>query len=372
MRRTAQGRVASDSRYTAAIVLLALRFVTLLAAAAAAPAQPATTATPLPRAAVSFSGPAMGSRYGVRVVMSPGDEAANERIRAAIARELALADRLFSPWSAESEISRLGAHAGAAPFPVSPETLQALELAQRASELTAGAFDATVAPLVAAWGFGPAGGPRAVPDAEALAAARARVGSRLLQLDRKRSSVTKSRPDVACDVSALAGGWAADRIAVAVLALGHRDVQVDVGGEVAARGRRADGGRWRDAVEWPDQSRERALVIELEDAAIATSGDYRKAWKDAEGRRRSHILDPRTGEPIAHDLASVSVVDRDGAWADALATALLVLGPQAGRALAVREGLAARFVQRQPDGSYAEWSTKKFLALGVAAPATRE
>jgi thiamine biosynthesis lipoprotein len=205
-----------------------------------------------------------------------------------------------------------------------------------------------------------------VPDAEALAAARARVGYRLLQLDRRRSSVTKSRPDVACDVSALAGGWAADRIAVAVLALGHQGVLVDVGGEVAARGRRADGGRWRVAVEWPDQRRERALVVELEDAAIATSGDYRKVWKDAEGRRRSHILDPRTGEPIAHELASVSVVDRDGAWADALATALLVLGPQAGRALAVRERLAARFVQRQGDGSFAEWSTKEFLALAAA------
>jgi thiamine biosynthesis lipoprotein len=309
----------------------------------------------------------MGSRYGVRVVMRPGDEPANERIRAAIDRELALADRLFSGWSATSEISRLNGHATTAPFAVSPETLQALELARRASELSGGAFDVTVAPLVEAWGFGPSPGPRVAPAPEALAALRARVDYRLLQLDRKRSSVTKARPDVACDVSAHAGGWAADRIAGALVALGHKDVLVDVGGEVAARGRRADGGRWRVAVEWPDQARGRALVIELEDAAVATSGDYRKAWTDAQGRRLSHILDPRTGRPIAHDLASVTVVDRDGAWADALATALLVLGPQEGRALALRERLAARFVQRQKDGSFAEWSTPGFLVLGGAA-----
>ncbi|HKZ33303.1 MAG TPA: FAD:protein FMN transferase [Vicinamibacteria bacterium] len=289
--------------------LLAL---TLAATAAGGQAPPAATSPP--RAAVSFSGPAMGGRYGVRVVMRPGDEAANERIRAAIARELALADRLFLGGSATSEISRLSAHATAAAFPVSRETLQALELARRASELTGGAFD----------------------------------GCRLLQLDRKRSSVTKARPDVACDVSGLAGGWAADRIAGALVALGHRDVLVDLGGQVAARGRRADGGRWRVAVEWPDRSRERALVLELEDAAVATSGDG--------------VLDPRTGRPIAHDLASVSVVDRDAAWAEALATALLVLGPQEGRALAARERLAARFVQRQPDGSFAEWSTTGFAA----------
>jgi thiamine biosynthesis lipoprotein len=322
------------------------QLLSLALAAAAAGGQPPPAPTSPPRAAVSFSGPAMGGRYGVRVVMRPGDEAANERIRAAIARELALADRLFSSGSATSEISRLNAHASAAAFPVSRETLQALELARRASELSGGGFDVTVAPFVAAWGFGSEGGPRAVPDAEALAALGARVGYRLLQLDRKRSSVTKARPDVACDASGFVGGWAADRIAGALVALGHPDVLVDLGGEVAARGRRADGGRWRVAVEWPDRSRERALVLELEDAAIATSGD--------------RILDPRTGRPIAHDLASVSVVDRDAAWANALATALLVLGPQEGRTLAARERLAARFVQRQPDGSFAEWSTAGF------------
>ncbi|HSD67719.1 MAG TPA: FAD:protein FMN transferase [Vicinamibacteria bacterium] len=339
-------------------VLRALATAVLAAAPSGVHPQAAT-----PRTAVVFSGPAMGSRYTVRVVMPPGDEAASERVRTAVAGELARVDRLFSGWSPTSELSRLNAHASTEPFPVSAETVAALELARHVSELTGGAFDVTVAPLVEAWGFGPTKGPREVPSGRVLSALRARVGYRQLSLDAARRTVAKARPEVACDVSALAGGWAADRIAAAVVGLGHPDVVVDVGGEVVARGRRPDRGRWRVAIESPDRNRERSLVIELEDAAAATSGDYRQAWTDAQGRRRSHILDPRTGEPIAHGLASATVVDRDGARADALATALLVLGPDEGRSLAARQGLAARLVLRREDGTCVDWLTPSFEAL---------
>jgi thiamine biosynthesis lipoprotein len=179
--------------------------------------------------------------------------------------------------------------------------------------------------------------------------------------------VSKARPDVRCDVSGFGEGWTADRVAGALVALGHEDVLVDIGGDVAARGRRADGAPWRVAVEWPDGAREHTLVLELQDAGVTTSGDYRKTWTDAQGRRVSHLLDPRTGQPIGHELASVSVVHRDAAWADALDTALMVLGPEAGRALAVREHLAARFVVRQKDGGFAEWSTPEFEAVVAAS-----
>jgi thiamine biosynthesis lipoprotein len=339
---------------------------TSLVAATVAAGMPAAAQAPAPRAAVVFSGPTMGTRYTVRAVMAPGDEAANDRVRAAIDRELSLANRLFSLWDPASEVSRLNAHASTEPFPVSAETLAALELGRRASELTGGAFDVTVAPLVEAWGFGPTKKPPAVPAAEALVALRARVGYRQLSLDAARKMVAKARPDLACDVSALAGGWAADRVAQALVGLGYADVLADIGGEVSARGRRPDGSRWRVAVEAPQPGKV-AAVVEVENAAVATSGDYRNAWTDGQGRRRSHIIDPRTGEPIAHGLASVTVVHPDGAWADALATGLLVLGPEAGRALAARERLAARLVLRQADGNYAEWSTPAFEALVVPA-----
>jgi FAD:protein FMN transferase len=316
-----------------------------------------------PRSLVVFSGPTMGTRYIVKVAMAAGDETANERIRKAIARELDVANRLLSTWNGESEISRFNRHRSTEPFAVAPETLDVLGRAIHASEVTAGAFDVTVAPLVEAWGFGPGGRRPTPPSRELLRKLRARVGFRRLHLDSKGGTVTKLRPDVACELSALVPGWTADRVVAALAALGYAaDVIVDLGGEVAAHGRRADGDRWRVEVETPG-STATPPVLELEDAAVATSGDYRHVYTDAQGHLRSHLIDPRTGEPVAHGLASVTVVHREASWADALATGLLVLGPEAGPALARREHLAARFVARKAHGSYVATSTSQFDAL---------
>jgi thiamine biosynthesis lipoprotein len=308
----------------------------------------------------------MGTRYTVKVVMTPGDEVANERIRKAIARELDLADDLLSTWNPDSEISRFNRDHSTRPFAVAPPTLDVLERAVRASELTAGAFDVTVLPLVEAWGFGPEGRLPSPPSPEELRDLRARVGFRLLRLDPEASTVTKLRPDVACDLSALVPGWTADRIAAALAALGHSDVIVDLGGEVAARGRRTDGERWRVAVESPGAAAA-PPVLQLENVAVATSGDYRKVYTDAQGRRRSHLIDPRTGEPVTHGLASVTVVHREASWADALATGLLVMGPEEGPALARREHLAARFVVRRADGTCVATTTPEFDGLVLGA-----
>jgi thiamine biosynthesis lipoprotein len=326
------------------------------------PAALAAAVAGSPPSLVVFSGPTMGTRYTVKVVMRPGDEAEDERIREAITRELDLANDLLSTWNAESEISRFNRHHSTEPFAVAPETLDVLRRAIRVSELTAGAFDVTVDPLVEAWGFGPEGRRPEPPSPEELRELREHVGFRLLRLDPKERTVTKLRPDVACDLSALVPGWTADRIVAALAALGHSDVIVDLGGEVAARGRRADGERWRVAVASPG-STATTPVLELEDMAVATSGDYRNVYTDAQGRLRSHLIDPRTGKPVAHGLASVTVVHREASWADALATGLLVLGPEDGPALARREHLAARFVVRQADGTYAATATPQFAGL---------
>jgi len=329
----------------------------LLAPQAPAPEPPA-------REVVVFSGPAMGTRYSVRVVMPPNDAEAGRRVRGVIDRELGLVDRLFSKWNPASELSRFNALRSTEPFAVSAEMVDAVLTAKRAAEQTGGAFDPTVAPLVEAWGFGPAGRPAAPPSADTIAAARDRVGHALLSADRARLTIRKARPDAAIDLNGLAGGWLADRIASAIVALGYADVLVDGGGEISARGRRADGQHWRVAVESPAGARApRGRVIDLVEASVATSGDYRNFWTDEEGRRRSHVIDPRSGESIAHALASATVVHADGAWADALGTALVVLGPAEARAFATREQLAARLVERRADGSWIEWSTPSFQAL---------
>lgn len=320
------------------------------------------------RTVVVFTGPTMGTRYTVRVVTPPLGEDGRESIRVAIEDQLDLANRLLSTWDPTSEISRLNSHHSTEPFAVSPETMDLLRIARKVTRLSEGAFDITVGPLVDAWGFGPSGHPERPPSAETLAELRARVGSDLLVLDSKHGSVSKARPDVACDLSAVAPGWAADRIAAALEALGHRDFIVDIGGEVVTRGRRADGARWRVAVESPGREADHLLVLALEDAAVATSGDYRNFYVDEAGRRRSHLIDPRTGEPVAHELTSVTVVHPEGAWADALATAMLVMGPEPAWMLATRERLPVRLVARVEGGTYSAASTPWFEELVWTGP----
>jgi thiamine biosynthesis lipoprotein len=312
-----------------------------------------------PRAAVVFSGPALDSRYTARVVMSPGDEAGQESVREAIASQLALFDRLLSRGNPTSDISRLNAHRSTEPLAVAASTLEVLALARRVSELTDGAFDITAGPLVDVWGPFPvaADGRGASPAPEALAAARARVGFRLLTLNAARGTAAKTRPDVACDVSALAAGFLADRIAGALAALGHADFLVTLAGEVTARGRRPDGRAWHVAVESPGGGElPPGPVVELQDGAVSSAGDYRLFGTDAQGRTR-RLIDPRTGEPVANALASVTVVHRSGAWAEALATGFLALGPEKARAVAAREGLAVRLVERQPGGGFRATNT---------------
>jgi thiamine biosynthesis lipoprotein len=320
------------------------------------------------RTVVVFNGPTMGTRYTVRVVTPPIGEDGREGIRVAIEDVLDLADRLLSTWDPDSEISRFNRHASTEPFAVSPETIGLLEIARRVAEVSDGAFDVTVGPLVEAWGFGPPGLPEQPPSAATLAELRARVGPDRLVVDAEGGTVAKLRPDVACDLSALAPGWAADRIAAALVGLGHHDFVVDIGGEVVARGRRVDGTRWRVAVESPGRDRDHLLVLALEDTAVATSGDYRNAYVDETGQRRSHLIDPRTGEPVAHELTSVTVVHPEGVWADAFATAMLVMGPEPAWMLATRERLAVRLVARVEGGTYSAATTPWFEDLVWTGP----
>ena len=338
--------------------------------ATSGPAHAAQGASPAaaPASVVVFNGPTMGTRYTVRVVAPPLDDEDREAIRLAIDQELQLVNRLVSTWDPESELSRFNRHASTDPFPLSPETVELLEMAGRVSELSEGAFDVTVGPLVEAWGFGPEGLPANPPSPEVLAGIRARVGPDHVSVDVDGGRATKSRPDVSCDLSALAPGWAADRIARALSALGHESLIVDIGGEVVARGRRIDGTRWRVAVESPGRERDQVLVLAIENLAVATSGDYRNVWLDDAGRRRSHLIDPRTGEPVTHELTSVTVVHPEGVWADALATALLVMGPEPAWMLATRMKLAVRLVARAEGGGYSAATTPWFDAMEWEGP----
>jgi thiamine biosynthesis lipoprotein len=318
-----------------------------------------------------LSGPTMGTRYSVKL---PGPLQAAElaRIDSLVKARLDEVNRLMSTYDPGSELSRFNAHRSRAPFPVSAPTLDVFRVARDVSERSEGALDVTVGPLVEAWGFGASARPPVPPDARQLERLRARVGFRRVRLDADGGSLSKADPETVCDLSAVAKGFAVDRIAEALLELGHPDFLVEVGGELRGHGERPGGGAWRVAIEAPDpEARRVSSVIELRNLGMATSGDYRNFYEQ-EGVWLSHLIDPRTGQPIRHDLASVTVLHPDAALADAWATALIVLGPQEGRSVVEREGLMAHFIERDGAGGFRTWSSPAFTAAtgprGAGAP----
>ncbi len=308
------------------------------------------------------AGPTMGARYSVKIAGEPLGAAEVGRVRARVEARLASVDALFSNWRDDSELARFNRQPAGVPFAASPETVALFEAARRVHAVSGGAFDVTVAPLVRAWGFGPGRAWPSPPDEALLARLRPAVDQALVTLDARAGTLTRARADLECDLSAIAPGYAADLLAEDLLALGHRDVLVDVGGELRGRGQRAAGQPWRVALSAP-QGGTLAPSVPLRDQALATSGDYRNYYVDEAGQRRGHILDPRTLRPVPHELAAVTVVRPTALEADGLATALFVLGPQAGRALAEREGWAALFVVRARQGGFATESTPAFAAL---------
>jgi FAD:protein FMN transferase len=315
---------------------------------------------------IELSGPTMGTTWSVKLV--PGglalDAGELARLDGQIRDVLGRVEALMSTWNPDSELSRFNRARTTEPFPVSPETFAVFHAAVELAGQTDGALDVTVLPLVHAWGFGAngrAGG--GAPDEPTIASLLEATGVRHLELDPGGRWVRKHRPDVECDFSALAPGYAADVIAGLLTARGFDGFLLDVGGELVARGRNADGQAWQVGVDRPQEQRGMAAaVVPLVDAAIATSGDYR-SYREVDGVRLAHIIDPRTGRPIRHSLASVTVVDPSCMRADALATALMVLGPDEAMSLARRLDLAALLLVRGTDGGFEARTTPRFDAL---------
>ncbi|MDQ1257488.1 MAG: FAD:protein transferase [Candidatus Hydrogenedentes bacterium] len=312
----------------------------------------------------AFAGETMGTTYSVKVFAAPEAwSGLSERVGPAIQAALDLVNDRMSTYRPDSELSRFNQLQDTAPFSMSRDTLAVFEVAQRVSEVSGGAFDVTIGPLVNAWGFGP--GERTVtgPSEDELAALRGRVGYRKLELDAAASTVRKTQPDLYCDLSAVAKGYGVDRVVKALEDLGIASYMVEVGGEVRTRGLKA-GRPWRIAIAKPvpdQQAHDRIFPMPPEGLALATSGDYRNFY-ELDGIRLSHTIDPSTGRPITHNLASVSVFHANCADADAYATAFMVLGPEKGYDLAVQEDVAALFITRDAPDRFSEKTTPAFEA----------
>jgi FAD:protein FMN transferase len=302
-----------------------------------------------------LSGPTMGTSFTVVLAGSEFDRDDLARVQAQIDAELRAVNAEMSTYREDSELSRFNRSGAHEPFAASPQLLEVVALAKRVGEQSGGAFDVTVGPLVDAWGFGPGDPTQRVEldDAE-IAALRELVGDDKLLVDRTRGSLSKAVAGLRVDLSAIAKGHGNDRVAAVLDAASYDRYMIEIGGEVRVRGSNPSGEPWKVGIERPtaDAAGSRAVqtILRVRDVSVATSGGYRNYW-ERDGVRYSHTLDPRTGRPIDHALASVTVIhEESAAHADAWATALNVLGPDEGPALAERLGLAAYFLVRTREG----------------------
>ncbi|MEQ8861360.1 MAG: FAD:protein FMN transferase [Pseudomonadales bacterium] len=301
-----------------------------------------------------YGGSTMGTYYQV-TARCPDD------VSATIEDTLHQVNGEMSTYLPDSALSRFNSAPVNEWFPVPRELIEVVSAAESLSRQSDGAFDVTVGPLVNLWGFGP-DATDGVPSDLAVSDTLARVGHRYLAVRAEPPALRKT-VELYVDLSAIAKGHGVDRVARRLGEAGCDAMLVDIGGEVRGSGPSPMETPWRIGIEVPDPESVGAVqrVVRIDNSAVATSGDYRN-FREADGRRFSHTIDPRTGYPVQHALASVSVVHESAMWADGYATLLNVLGPEQGLAFAREHDLAALFVIRR-DSGFEERYTQPFEAL---------
>lgn len=309
------------------------------------------------------SGETMGTYFMVTIDSPPASDT-NASVRAEILETLSTIIAQMSTWEPESEISRFNRSNSTDWFPVSAEFAAVVEEAHRVHQLTGGAFDPTVSPLIDLWGFGRRE-PDSVPDDAAISEALQSVGMQHLSVRSDPPALRRSRPDVQLNLSAIAKGYAVDAIAEMLTRSGRPSYIVDIGGEVRAGVAKASGAPWKIGIESPQSTRgsnaSPARIVPITESSVATSGDYRNFY-EVDGKVYSHTIDPVSGRPLENPPASVSVRHHSCMTADALATAMMVLGRDRGMQLATAQDHSVLFQIVAADGAVTEHGTGTFAA----------
>jgi FAD:protein FMN transferase len=295
-----------------------------------------------------LAGATQGTTYHITLVpQAAAPDAAP--LQQAVAQRLAEIDRALSGYRDDSELSRFNRAPVGEWIDIGADLYAVLKFAERISELSGGAFDITAAPLIRLWGFGAGTTTGQVPDADAIAQARAQVGFRQLEIDPQRPRARKLKA-LTIDVDGIAQGYTVDQLADLLARSGWDNYLVEVGGELRLAGHNPQGRPWRIGIETPARGFANVRpAIEGSGIAITSAGDYRDYF-ERDGVRYSHTIDPTSGRPAAHQLASVTVIATSATMADGLDTALEVLGPERGAALAESLGVAAYFIVRKQEG----------------------
>lgn len=308
---------------------------------------------------VTLNGLTMGTTYEIKYVASSSSNGAQSSIHIQndIDELLIYINQLMSTYIDDSELSLLNQAPANLSFPISEETNYVLQEAIKLNTLSDGMLDVTVGPLVNLWGFGPAAKPEKIPSSAQLNKVTKYVGIDKFHLE--NLSVTKIHEGVYIDLSTIAKGYGVDAIADLLESFGINNYLVEIGGELRVAGNKGVGQDWLIAIEKPI-SDQRAVqrIISIGDGALASSGDYRRYYEE-DGVRYSHLIDPKTGYPIQHNLVAVTVITDKSIHADGLATALIVMGKDKGMELANREGIAALFITREMN-EFVEYQSDSF------------
>jgi thiamine biosynthesis lipoprotein len=307
----------------------------------------------------------MGTTFKIEVIDSSDDTVLSD-IQSRIHTRLGQIENIASTYRNTAEISQFNVNQSTDWIDASMEFCSMVAAALRVGRDTQGAFDITVSPLVNLWGFGPANDRSGLPQESDIDSLMSVVGYENVDTDCSRPAIRKSSPKIQIDLSGWAKGYAVDQLALLLDAEDLANYLVEIGGEIKVRGHNDENRQFSIAIEKPaDPPGDQYSLIRVSDIGIATSGDYRNYFVH-EDIRYSHTIDPRTGRPVEHNLRAVSVIHESTAYADAIATALMVLGPDDGTTLANQLGIAAYFAVSTTDGlefrSSDAFAAKRYLS----------
>jgi len=309
--------------------------------------------------AVVLNGRTMGTSYSVKLSKLPPGKT-HKQLKKLIDQSLEQVNDQMSTYRPKSELSRFNTFDKSGWFEVSTDTARVAQRAKEIGRLLAGSFDVTIGMVVNLWGFGPRGVPTKIPSDKQLKQVLEKSGNDQLSVRMSPPAIKKKSSSLYVDLSGIAKGFGADKVSELLSSLGSRSHMVEIGGEVATVGLKASSSPWRIAIERPNLHGKRGIqsIAELSGQSLATSGDYRNFF-EKNGKRFSHIIDPRTGKPVDHKLASVSVISSKCLDADAFATGMMVLGFKEGMKLAKKNKLAVFFLLREK-GGYVGYSSPEF------------
>ncbi len=311
---------------------------------------------------VTLTGFTMGTTYTVKI-NEPHLKIDVRKIKSGIDSMLATINEQMSTYQNDSELSRINQSRSIDWIDISDDLFTVINTAINISDLSEGAFDITVGPVVNLWGFGPDARPELVPEDQLIQSALANVGYQYLHLRESPPALKKDRGDIYIDLSGIVPGFAVDRMAAYLEQYTIQNYMVELGGEIKAKGINPDRKPWQIGIEKPvTNQRSVQRIINLDNIGLGTSGDYRNYFVQ-DGIHYSHIIDPKTGKPTTHRLASVTVLHSSTMMADALAVALFVMGPASGMQFAQKENLSVFFIIRDKQGFTEEMTDtfKKYI-----------